>query len=147
MKDGAYVDSVSLMQELYALSTSTNAKFLKTRKGELFRVETSAPITMQLGDIYAAQPAKISLPWVEIGDSSKDSIVITENVLAVPNFYIDPNTMQLVMNYSNGVSPDSFSMSNSCLYINDPGQFENIDYSITDDMYLMLNIDSYLKNQ
>lgn len=147
VKDGAYVDSVSLMQELYALSTSMNAKFLKTRKGELFRVETSAPITMQLGDIYAAQPAKISLPWVEIGDSSNDSIVITENVLAVPNFYIDPNTMQLVMNYSNGVSPDSFSMSNSCLYINDPGQFENIDYSITDDMYLMLNIDSYLKNQ
>ena len=58
------VDSIALMDALRALSTSKMYKFLKTRKGELIRIETSAPISMQVGDKYAQQPAKITLPWV-----------------------------------------------------------------------------------
>lgn len=72
---GKYVDSINLMQELYNLSTSTLTKFLKTRKGEIFMVETSAPVQMQIGDNYIDQPAKISLPWIEVGDASNASIV------------------------------------------------------------------------
>lgn len=73
--DGKYVDSVKLMQELYNLSTSTLTKFLKTRKGEIFMVETASPVQMQIGDNYVDQPAKISLPWVEVGDAANVSIV------------------------------------------------------------------------
>lgn len=75
VRDEKYVDSTRLMQELYNLSTSTMTKFLKTRKGEIFMVEISAPIQMQIGDNYIDQPAKISLPWVEVGDASTVSIV------------------------------------------------------------------------
>lgn len=78
VNNGSYEDSVSLMQELYELSTSTNTKFLKTRKGEIFQVETSAPISMQIGDAYVKQPVKISIPWVEVGDASTAAIVKTD---------------------------------------------------------------------
>ena len=70
-----YVDSVSLMDELYALSTSTLTKFLKTRKGQIFQIETGAPVSMQIADKYAQQPAKISLPWIEVGDASNANIL------------------------------------------------------------------------
>ena len=78
-RNGQYVDSVELMEALNALSTSKMTKFLKTRKGEILRVETSAPISMQVGDKYAAQPAKITLPWVEVGSAKGASIILTEN--------------------------------------------------------------------
>lgn len=71
-----YVDSVELMEELYALSNSTLTKFLKNRKGELIQVEISAPITMQIEDKFAEQPARISLPWVEVGNADDASIIL-----------------------------------------------------------------------
>ena len=74
-----YVDSVSLMDALYALSTNTLTKFLKTRKGQLFMIETSGPITMQIADKYTQQPAKIGLPWAEVGDASGVNILGPEN--------------------------------------------------------------------
>lgn len=70
-----YMDSVELMQELYALSTDTRPKFMKNRKGELIRVEVSSPVSIQLGDQYAEQPAKIVLPWAEIGDEEDATII------------------------------------------------------------------------
>lgn len=73
-----YVDSVELMEELYALSNSTLTKFLKNRKGELIQVEISAPITMQIEDKFAEQPARISLPWAEVGNAD-DANIILEN--------------------------------------------------------------------
>lgn len=73
-----YVDSVELMEELYALSNSTLTKFLKNRKGELIQVEVSAPITMEIQDKFAEQPARISLPWAEVGNAD-DANIILEN--------------------------------------------------------------------
>lgn len=73
-----YVDSVELMEELYALSNSSLTKFLKNRKGELIQVEVSAPITMQIEDKFAEQPARISLPWAEVGNAD-DANIILEN--------------------------------------------------------------------
>ena len=77
-KNGKYADSLAVMDELMALSTSADAKFLKTRKGEIMRVEISAPITMQTGDKYAQQPVKIQLPWAEIGSMDGVSILSQE---------------------------------------------------------------------
>lgn len=77
--EGKYVESKDLADDLYALSTSTMTKFLKNRKGELMRIETAAPISMQIGDKYREQPAKISLPWVEVGTAKNASIVTDAN--------------------------------------------------------------------
>lgn len=78
VQSGNYTDSIRLMQALQALSVSKLYKFLKTRKGQLIRVETAAPISMQVGDKYAAQPVKITLPWVEVGDASGAAIIMNE---------------------------------------------------------------------
>lgn len=77
-QSGKYVDSLSVIDELLALSTSADAKFLKNRKGEIIRVEISAPITMQTGDKYAQQPVKIQIPWVETGSMDGVSIISLE---------------------------------------------------------------------
>lgn len=140
VEDGKYVDSTSLMQELYELSTSTLTKFLKTRKGEIFMVETSSPVQMQTGDTYVSQPVKISLPWVEVGDASNASIVQTEEVLQLPEFSIDLATMNVIMNYPRLSDPGSFSIQDADFYVDDPGAFETSDYTLDSGKDLILNI-------
>lgn len=73
----AYIEADGLIEDIYALSQSNTPKFLKNRRGDIFRVETSAPITMQTGDKYREQPQKVSLPWVEVGDASSLPIIAT----------------------------------------------------------------------
>lgn len=70
-----YSDSVSLQNAIYAISTSTLTKFLKTRKGETIMVECAGPIQMQTGDSMVQQPLVATVDWVEMGDSSESSIV------------------------------------------------------------------------
>lgn len=70
-----YSDSVSLQNAIYDISTSRLTKFLKTRKGETIMVECSAPIQMQTGDNMVQQPLVATIDWVEVGDSSEESIV------------------------------------------------------------------------
>ena len=70
-----YSDSVSLQNAIYAISTSTLTKFLKTRKGETIMVECSGPIQMQIGDNMREQPLVATIDWVEVGDASDASIV------------------------------------------------------------------------
>lgn len=73
--DDQYVDTVNLMDALYQLSVDTRPKFLKTRKGQIFRIETASPVAMQITDKYIQQPVKISLPWVEVGDAKESNIL------------------------------------------------------------------------
>lgn len=75
--NGQYMDSIAKIQALRNVSTSTLAKFLKTRKGELIRVETGDPISMSVVDKYEQQPVRIGLPWVETGDAGNASVITT----------------------------------------------------------------------
>ena len=77
VENDQYVDTTDLMDELYNLSTNGLTKFLKTRKGELLRVETSEAITYTVADKYAAQPVRAAIPWVEVG-SSEGAQIITD---------------------------------------------------------------------
>ena len=70
-----YSDSIALQDAIFSISTSTLYKFLKTRKGELLRVETSGPITMQLTDNSPLQPLYATIEWAEVGDASLASVV------------------------------------------------------------------------
>lgn len=74
--NGVYMDSLSEIDALRQISTSGLTKFLKTRKGELMRVETADAISMTIGDKYTQQPVRAAIPWVEVG-SSDGAVIIT----------------------------------------------------------------------
>lgn len=75
VKNGRFVDSLSRIDALREISTSGLTKFLKTRKGEIMRVETGGPISISYGDQYAQQPAKSGIPWVEVGSAEGLNII------------------------------------------------------------------------
>lgn len=144
VENDQYTDSVRLMDELYGLSTNGMTKFLKTRKGQIFRIETSAPVVMQIGDKYAQQPAKIALPWVEVGDASGVNI-LGDNamVFGAPRFTVDPETMELIMSYNtySSMGEDSFALSNQNLYLVNPGIYSESSFSLNSAKEVVLTTD------
>lgn len=142
-ENSQYVDTVSLMDELYDLSINNQTKFLKTRKGQIFQVETSAPVVMSIGDKYAQQPAKISLPWVEIGDATNTNILGASAYGAVPRFEVFTYDMDLLMYYSesSAMGKDSFKLEDGDLYIENTGSYEASDFSINENGDLILDRD------
>jgi hypothetical protein len=144
VENDQYTDSVRLMDELYGLSTNGMTKFLKTRKGQIFRIETSAPVVMQIGDKYAQQPAKIALPWVEVGDASGVNI-LGDNamIFGAPRFTVDPETMELIMSYNtySSMGEDSFALSNQNLYLVNPGIYSQSSFSLNSAKEVILTTD------
>ena len=140
--NNAYVDNADLMKELYALSTSKLTKFLKTRKGDFMMIETAAPISMQIGDRYAAQPAKIALPWVEVGSTEGVSVIGGGMLTEAPYFYVDLVTGELIMLYNEEwVESNAFELDeNNYLIMNDPGAYDADDYSLSSSGELLLRI-------
>ena len=70
-----YIDTVEQAAALWELSTSTDPKFLRDRKGNFWRIETQAAITMQTGDNQAPQPYFGSIPWMESGPINGASVI------------------------------------------------------------------------
>lgn len=73
-----YYDTVDMADELRGLSVSTAPKFLRDRKGNLWRIETGAPVSFQTGDDQVPQPYFGTLPWVETGTVEGASIISGE---------------------------------------------------------------------
>lgn len=71
-----YWDSTQLMDELNALSTTTNTLFLKDMKGHLWMVDVGT-VQMTATQKTREMQVTISLPWAEIGDASDVSIIQT----------------------------------------------------------------------
>ena len=145
-QDYEYVDSVSLMHELYDLSVDESPKFLKTRKGEIFKIETSAPVSMQIGDKYVPQPAKISLPWAEVGESKNAIIVDTPGTIyagGLPMFHADAATMEITMEYNpnSQMGANSFAISNGDIYLNEPGQYDAQNFYLNGNKEVILRAD------
>lgn len=141
VSDDKYVDTIDLMEDLYALSTSNLTKFLKTRKGDFMMIEVSAPIAMQIGDKFAVQPAKISLPWAEVGSTEGISAVGNCMMADAPFFYVDLVTGELIMLYNpEYVESDAFSLTTGDLYLNDPGIYDEYDYSLNSDKEVRLEV-------
>jgi len=67
MKLNQYIDTVDMAEALYNLSVSNNPKFLRDRKGNLWRIQTNAAVSMQTGDTMVPQPYFGSFPWAEVG--------------------------------------------------------------------------------
>ena len=145
VENDQYVDTTDLMDELYNLSTNGLTKFLKTRKGQIFQIETSAPVVMQIGDKYAQQPAKITLPWVEVGDASGANILGDSSmIIDAPTFAVNPETMELTMNYNpaSAMGQDSFLLTGGNLYLLDPGMYDEGDFSLNGNKEVILNTNS-----
>ena len=70
-----YSDSVSLQNAIYEISVSPLTKFLKSRKGDVIKVEIASPIQMQKDDKTVEQALKATVEWVETGDCSAASII------------------------------------------------------------------------
>lgn len=73
-----YWDSTQLMDELNALSTTTNTLFLKDMKGHLWMVDVGT-VQMTATQKTREMQVVISLPWTEIGNASDVSIIQTPN--------------------------------------------------------------------
>lgn len=64
-----YSDTRQMRDKIYALSTTTNPLFLKTRKGDLFRIQISNAIDMSTWDGTMSQAQEATIPWVEVADA------------------------------------------------------------------------------
>ena len=64
---GEYLDNIILRDAIRALSVSKNAFFLRSRKGDFFKVAISGEIVTSVEDNSPKQQVTASIPWVEIG--------------------------------------------------------------------------------
>ena len=75
-----YADSIALREAIYALSTTSNALFLKNRKGDLMQVRVSTAISMDTDDATREQMQTMTLPWIEVGSAENVSLYSTSYV-------------------------------------------------------------------
>ena len=64
-----------MQNAIYDISVSPLDKFLKTRKGDVIKVDTASSIQMKTEDNTTQQALKATIDWVEVGDSEGASIV------------------------------------------------------------------------
>lgn len=65
---GKYSDSLEERNALMSLSTTENALFLKSGKGDVLQIRLSGPVTVETAEGTKALAQTVTLPWVEIGD-------------------------------------------------------------------------------
>jgi len=70
-----YEDTAEQAGALRALSVNLDPKFLRDRKGNLWRIETGAAVSFQTGDNQVPQPYFGTFPWVEAGPVDDVSII------------------------------------------------------------------------
>ena len=90
-----YEDTWELAEEIMELSTSTNPKFLRGMKGELWKVETSAAVRGQANVKSAAMPILVEIPFVEVGDAEGVSIVAMPLDPVFPRDMITQSTIEI----------------------------------------------------
>ena len=76
-KEHNYCDTREMRDALYALSNTGNTLFLKNRKGDLWKIAVSGPISVRTEDATRQQAQVASVPWVEVGDAEDVRIFLT----------------------------------------------------------------------
>jgi len=69
-----YKDTVDQMNELKSLTTDNRDKFLKDRKGNMWKVRLNSAVSEKMTDEYVEQAVVVTLGWMEIGDASNTVI-------------------------------------------------------------------------
>ena len=62
------------MNRIKALANDNRDKFLKDRKGNIWKVRLSAPVGEQVTDAYVEQAVTVSLTWSEVGSAENSSV-------------------------------------------------------------------------
>lgn len=73
--NGVYTDTAKEMQVLKRLAVTDNALFLKDMKGNFMQIAVSGGITQNINIKSSVQEVTVSIPWVEIGDTSDVSLI------------------------------------------------------------------------
>lgn len=101
-RNAKYSDTLSLRDRLFALSTTKNKLFLKSRKGDIIYIGLSDSVSAVTADNTFEQTQTITIPWVEIGESGNilkitalDSASTLEGNQQLPNLVIDPDFVAL----------------------------------------------------
>ena len=69
-----YQDTVEQMNQIKALANDNRDKFLKDRKGNIWKVRLSAPVGEQVTDAYVEQAVTVTLTWSEVGSAENSSV-------------------------------------------------------------------------
>ena len=70
-----YSDTRRIRDELFSLSNTGHPLFLKTRKGDILRIQIAAPIELTTMDKTKEQALSATIKWVEVEDASNMRIV------------------------------------------------------------------------
>lgn len=70
-----YNDDKKLRDDIWNLSTTKNYLFLKSRKGDVIEIRIAGAISMETQDATIKQILSASIPWVQIGDASRESLI------------------------------------------------------------------------
>lgn len=101
--ENTYVDTEAQAEAILSIGASTDAKFLRNRKGAKWMVDTASATTVQTGDKYREQPYSATLSWVETGDANGVPVICVPTDGAWPDSittmgtgptYIGPATLQ-----------------------------------------------------
>lgn len=71
-------DTADYVDEIMQLSTSGLTLFLRDRKGNFRIIRTNGAITQKINAKWPNQAATVTIPWVEVGDASTLSVVLTD---------------------------------------------------------------------
>lgn len=69
-----YVDTIEQMESIKALTTDGKDKFLKDRKGNIWKIRLSSPVVENMQDEYIEQAVTIQLDWMEVGSAEFSSV-------------------------------------------------------------------------
>lgn len=96
-------DTSDYADEIMQLSTSDMTLFMRDRKGHFRLVKIDGAITQRLKDPWPNQATVTTVPWVEVGDASKLSVILDNNDALWPydqvfdtTVWIDPATGHLM---------------------------------------------------
>lgn len=70
-----YRDTKEMRNALAALSTTDDTLFLRSRKGDIFRVCLTAPVQVRFNDASVEQAQSVTVSWAEIGPADGVSLI------------------------------------------------------------------------
>lgn len=70
-----YFDDKAQRDAIWALSTTTNHLFLKSRKGDVIEIRISGSITMNTNDNTPQQAITANIPWVQVANAEDETLI------------------------------------------------------------------------
>lgn len=145
--EGTYTDSWEIAEEIIALSTNNNPKFLRDMKGAIWQVDTDAAITTAIDGNSPFLPIKITIPWMEVGDASDVSIValpsdpvFTKDMIYLSTIQLNPETGELMWTVPDAYSGTMLSIKSGNLIATESLTVASAEVLINSRGYLVANI-------